>query len=109
MTVLQDTQHLSERESSSVAPYTGVEPDAEWAAEVRRLAKLRDATLLTHNYQILDIQDVADRVGDSLALSRIAAEAPERTIVFCGVHFRPETAKILIPDKTVQFPDQRAG
>jgi quinolinate synthase len=109
MTVLQDTQHRAERQSSSVAPYTGVEPDAEWAAEVRRLAKLRDATLLAHNYQIPAIQDVADHVGDSLALSRIAAEAPERTIVFCGVHFMAETAKILSPDKTVLIPDQRAG
>jgi quinolinate synthase len=109
MTVLQDTQHRWERQSGSHAPYTGVEPDAEWAAEVRRLAKLRDATLLAHNYQIPAIQDVADHVGDSLALSRIAAEAPERTIVFCGVHFMAETAKILSPDKTVLIPDQRAG
>ena len=109
MTVLQDTQHRWERQSGRLAPYTGVEPDAEWAAEVRRLAKLRDATLLAHNYQIPAIQDVADHVGDSLALSRIAAEAPERTIVFCGVHFMAETAKILSPDKTVLIPDQRAG
>ncbi|HZQ32529.1 MAG TPA: quinolinate synthase NadA [Mycobacterium sp.] len=97
MTILQD------------GPYTGVEPDAAWAAEVRRLAKQRDATLLAHNYQIPAIQDVADHVGDSLALSRIAAEAPEQTIVFCGVHFMAETAKILSPDKTVLIPDQRAG
>jgi quinolinate synthase len=109
MTVLQDTQHLSARQSLGIAPYTGVDPDAEWAAEVRRLAKQRDATLLAHNYQIPAIQDVADHVGDSLALSRIAAEAPERTIVFCGVHFMAETAKILSPDKTVLIPDQRAG
>ena len=98
MTVLEDA-----------AGYVGVEPDAQWATEVRRLAKLRDATLLAHNYQIPAIQDVADHVGDSLALSRIAAEAPERTIVFCGVHFMAETAKILSPDKTVLIPDQRAG
>src|SRR6202011_455175 len=109
MTVLRDTQHLSERQSSSVAPYTGVEPDAEWAAEVRRLADLRGAALLAHNYQLPAIQDVADHVGDSLALSRIAAAAPEDTIVFCGVHFMAETAKILSPDKTVLIPDQRAG
>jgi quinolinate synthase len=98
MTVLEDA-----------AGYVGVEPDTRWATEVRRLAKLRDATLLAHNYQIPAIQDVADHVGDSLALSRIAAEAPERTIVFCGVHFMAETAKILSPDKTVLIPDQRAG
>lgn len=87
----------------------GVEPSAEWAAEVRRLAELRGATLLAHNYQVPAIQDVADHVGDSLALSRIAAKAPQNTIVFCGVHFMAETAKILSPGKTVLIPDQRAG
>ncbi len=89
--------------------YSGVDGDAQWAAEVRRLARLRNATILAHNYQLPAIQDVADHVGDSLALSRIAAEAPEDTIVFCGVHFMAETAKILSPDKTVLIPDQRAG
>ncbi len=85
-----------------------VQPTAEWAAEVRRLAEERNATILAHNYQLPEIQDVADHVGDSLALSRIAAEAPEDTIVFCGVHFMAETAKILSPDKTVIIPDARA-
>ena len=89
--------------------YGGVDGDQQWAAEVRRLARLRGATLLAHNYQLPAIQDVADHVGDSLALSRIAAEAPEDTIVFCGVHFMAETAKMLSPDKTVLIPDQRAG
>jgi quinolinate synthase len=89
--------------------YTGVEPDEKWAAEVKRLARQRGATLLAHNYQLPAIQDIADHVGDSLALSRIAAEAPEETIVFCGVHFMAETAKILSPDKTVLIPDARAG
>jgi quinolinate synthase len=89
--------------------YQGVDGDAAWAAEIRRLAGLRNATILAHNYQAPEIQDVADHVGDSLALSRIAAEAPEDTIVFCGVHFMAETAKILSPDKTVLIPDQRAG
>jgi quinolinate synthase len=89
--------------------YTGVEATPEWASEVRRLAKERGATLLAHNYQLPAIQDVADHVGDSLALSRIAAEAPEDTIVFCGVHFMAETAKILSPSKTVLIPDERAG
>jgi quinolinate synthase len=86
-----------------------VAPTAEWAAEIRRLARQRGATVLAHNYQLPEIQDVADHVGDSLALSRIAAEAPEDTIVFCGVHFMAETAKILSPDKTVLIPDARAG
>ena len=89
--------------------YGGVVADGQWAAEVRRLAKERNATLLAHNYQLPEIQDIADHVGDSLALSRIAAEAAEETIVFCGVHFMAETAKILSPDKTVLIPDQRAG
>ncbi|CAN5439934.1 quinolinate synthase NadA [soil metagenome] len=89
--------------------YSGVLGDEEWAAEIRRLATLRGATLLAHNYQLPAIQDVADHVGDSLALSRIAADAPEDTIVFCGVHFMAETAKILSPEKTVLIPDQRAG
>ncbi len=89
--------------------YGGVVPDEQWAAAVRRLAKERNATLLAHNYQLPAIQDIADHVGDSLALSRIAAEASEDTIVFCGVHFMAETAKILNPSKTVLIPDQRAG
>src|SRR5882757_10787746 len=82
---------------------------AEWAREVHALAAERDAVILAHNYQLPAIQDVAHHVGDSLALSRIAADAPEHTIVFCGVHFMAETAKILSPDKTVLIPDQRAG
>ena len=95
--------------TDSDAGYGGVDGDERWAAEIRRLATLRNATVLAHNYQLPAIQDVADHVGDSLALSRIAAEAPEDTIVFCGVHFMAETAKILSPHKTVLIPDQRAG
>jgi quinolinate synthase len=89
--------------------YTGVAAGPAWAAEIRRLARQRNATILAHNYQLPEIQDIADHVGDSLALSRIAAAAPEDTIVFCGVHFMAETAKILSPDKTVLIPDERAG
>ncbi|MGH4012715.1 MAG: quinolinate synthase NadA [Pseudonocardiaceae bacterium] len=85
------------------------EPNAAWWAQVRELARERDAVLLAHNYQVPEIQDVADHVGDSLALSRIAADCAARTIVFCGVHFMAETAKILAPDKTVLIPDERAG
>jgi quinolinate synthase len=80
-----------------------------WAQEVRQLAKDRDAVILAHNYQLPEIQDVADHVGDSLALSRIAAQVKQSTIIFCGVHFMAETAKILSYDKTVIIPDARAG
>ena len=83
--------------------------DTAWAEEVRALARQRDAVLLAHNYQLPAIQDVADHTGDSLALSRIAAASDASTIVFCGVHFMAETAKILAPEKTVLIPDARAG
>src|SRR5438132_11615572 len=81
----------------------------EWARQVRRLAADRRAVILAHNYQVPWIQDVADFVGDSLALSRQAAATDAETIVFCGVHFMAETAKILSPDKTVLLPDLDAG
>ncbi|MBO0770713.1 MAG: quinolinate synthase NadA [Actinobacteria bacterium] len=86
-----------------------VSPDQRWAAEVRRLAAERDAVILAHNYQAPEIQDVADHVGDSLALSRLAAASTAGTIVFAGVYFMAETAKILAPDRTVLIPDARAG
>jgi quinolinate synthase len=82
---------------------------ADLTAEIRELALARDAVILAHNYQVPWIQDVADHVGDSLALSRLAAKSPQRTIVFCGVHFMAETAKILAPEKTVLIPDPDAG
>ncbi len=85
------------------------DPAPGWADEVRALARERDAVILAHNYQLPVIQDVADHVGDSLALSRIAAQVPHAEIVFCGVHFMAETAKILSPDKRVLIPDAAAG
>jgi quinolinate synthase len=77
--------------------------------EVRDLARQRNAVILAHNYQVPEVQDVADYVGDSLGLSRQAARAGADTIAFCGVHFMAETASILCPDKTVLLPDLKAG
>jgi quinolinate synthase len=77
--------------------------------EVRALAAERGAVILAHNYQLPEIQDVADYVGDSLGLSRQAAATAEPVIAFCGVHFMAETASILSPEKTVLLPDMGAG
>ena len=77
--------------------------------EVRALAKQHDAVILAHNYQVPEVQDVADYVGDSLGLAREAAKTGASTIVFCGVHFMAETAAILSPEKTVLLPDLGAG
>jgi quinolinate synthase len=78
-------------------------------AEVRALAEASGAVILAHNYQLPEIQDVADYVGDSLGLSQQAAAAQADTIMFCGVHFMAETASVLCPDKRVLIPDPDAG
>jgi quinolinate synthase len=82
---------------------------AAMSAEIRELARRHNAVILAHNYQVPEVQDVADYVGDSLGLSRQAAATSAETIVFCGVHFMAETAAILSPRKRVLIPDLEAG
>ncbi len=81
----------------------------ELAAKVLQLKTKRKAVILSHNYQLGEVQDIADFVGDSLELSQNAAKTDAAVIVFCGVHFMAETASILCPDKVVLLPDINAG
>jgi quinolinate synthase len=93
----------------TAAPTLTPDEIAALTAEVRALAAARNAVILAHNYQVPEVQDVADYVGDSLGLSRRAAKVDADLIAFCGVHFMAETASILSPDKTVLIPDLDAG
>jgi quinolinate synthase len=86
-----------------------MDDNSELEARISQLKQKRNAIILAHNYQLGEVQDIADFVGDSLELSQKAAATKADVIVFCGVHFMAETASILSPDKTVLLPDMSAG
>jgi quinolinate synthase len=83
--------------------------DVKLVEKILSLKRARNAVILAHNYQLGEVQDIADFVGDSLELSQNAAKTDAEVIVFCGVHFMAETASVLCPDKTVLLPDIHAG
>jgi len=104
-----ETTHTAPLQAKVFPPQKEAAPLSPLQEEILRLKKEKNAILLAHNYQIEPIQRIADRLGDSLGLAYDAAEAKEDVILFCGVHFMAETAKVVNPGKTVILPDMEAG
>src|SRR5436305_2196527 len=102
-------QFLPMAPTGPIASHLSEEEIVRLKDEVRALAEERNAVILAHNYQVPEVQDAAHFVGDSLGLSRKAADTDAEVIAFCGVHFMAETASILSPEKKVLLPDLDAG